>query len=369
MCNYHDLSVIDYLPLYKRASPLRSKRNLYRACIEQDDQVLMCDTLKKDSKLLYTCPHDTIILEDIKYSCVFSIYVNGSFCIIENILSSEIMQIPLIDANESVVAAKGNLGYIFLRITLDDTTGQTSRVLLVDFKGKVFKQIESDIIVKSYTLPYIAEQDGSALAIIEDSVIFPYENFELSKANIDLCKNSIFSTDVGNFFSHDTTQDIAFCEIMACKSSFEEYIQILQIQKDTILVSKGDVKQHSTEIMCIDFEGKKKGNTICIPDMAWDILEDVNGNLQIVAWKGNNISLYDSNGHIAAVINLDTLYSETPNIECDKVIGMVGKKCVILNATDYNGEEAVQVRVIFDMITESFFIARSSLVELNNCIC
>lgn len=367
MRNYHDLRVINYLPLYEWAFPLSSKRNMYHACIGQDEQVLLCDTVKKSSKLIYTCPHDAIILEDMGSRYIYSIYVDSSFCNIENILSNELLRIPLNDSNESVVEARGNLGFIFLKITLDDATEQTSRVLLVDFKRKVFSQINNAVITSSYTLPYIVEQSGSVLAIVEDSIIFPYENAELSKASIDLCKNSVFTTNIGNLFSDDAAQDIPFNEIITCKNSFENYIQILKTYRNAMLVSIGNVERHFTEIMCVDFEGKHKGDTICINDMVWDILEDINGTLHVVAWKNNSVSLYDGKGHIVTVINLDVLYSETPNIECNKVIGLDSKKFVIFDATDYNGKEAVQVRVIFDVIAKSFFIIQSSLVELNDC--
>lgn len=37
-----------------------------------------------------------------------------------------------------------------------------------------------------------------------------------------------------------------------------------------MLVSIENVKRRFTEIICVNFEGKHKGDTICINDMAWD---------------------------------------------------------------------------------------------------
>ena len=369
MCNCNNLSVIDYLPLYKRAFPLRSKRNMYHACMDEVEQVLVCDTLKKTSKLVYSCPNNAIILEDESSGSIFSIYTDASFCYIEEIVSNERMKIPLNDAGESVVEATGNLGYIFLKITLDDEEEQTSRLTLINFNEKVFTEIKNDVIVNSYRLPYIVEQNGSVLVIVEDSIVFPYENHELRNAGNSTCKNNILSTDIGNLFSNNTSLDILFNEIISCKNESEKYIQILQMQKNTMLVLTADIKQRITEISYFDFDGQRKGNTICINDMVWDIVESISGNLHIVSWKDESVSLYNADGHITAMINLNKFSLGNPDIECNRVIGIVDKKCVIFDATDYSEEESVQVRVIFDTITENFFAIRNSFVNLSECVC
>ena len=368
MANYNKLNALDFLPLYKWARPLCGGKNVYHARTEQLEQVLICDISQKESKPLYTCPPDATILEDLSSNSLFSIFSDGSFCNIEKIQSNERIQIPLSEPQESVVDATANLGFIFLKLVSDVTEEQTSRIFLVNFDDKAFTRVAVDAIVNSYRLPYIVEHNGSALAIIEDSVVFPYENYELSQAGTDVYTR-ILSTNIDNLFSHDFSQEIALDEIMMSEANSGKYIQILQIQKDAMLITLGDIKNRVSKIACVDFKGQTKGTPVCIHDIAWDAVEDFNGNIFIVSWNAGKVTLYNDTGHIAAVVDLNKLYSENSNIHCAIVIGIVDGNYVVFDAEDYSAEDYVQVRVVFDIKADRFTIIKSSLLERNGHLC
>lgn len=362
------LNTLEFLPLYRWAFPLHSNGNLLHVSLEQREQILMCDMIKKEAKPIYACPPEAMILEDIGSLRIFSVYVNGEFCIVEDISSDEQMRIPLIDSSESVISASGNYGYIFIKIALEQAEEQTFRLMLVDFKQKKYVQITNETITNSYKLPYIVKQNKTIFAIIEDSDVFPYEISELAKVNSQLCKNRIVSTDIENLLSSIGNDGIPFYEIMNCQNAFQNYIQIMQVNRNTMLVSIGDNDNMVTGIACIDFTGQKIADTVNVNDKVWGVVEDANYNIYYVSWKKDIVVLYNSSGSLIAKIELDKLYSDVPYIECNKLINVFDSSAVF-DATDYSGNAALQIRVTFDFLTGHFSVIKNSFISIQDHIC
>lgn len=313
-----------------------------------------CDST---SEVLSVKSENTYYIADTDNYCVYAISVIDKYLHITGFDEFE-KKFVLETCQEDIIEAYYRYGIFFIE-TIEERYNceQKKRLYMIDLFSNEMLQIRNKECLESYHVPYILKSNETIKILVEDAKIFPYELRELeSCAEYDYVSNKVLAISMDEFVRAENGQESMPWEVIISRDEWNfDYVQVLEVQKSTIIVACRDEIKNCTRVRWLDIE---TGHISKDVGFCCDITDVLKKNDVVIAYVSDSekkLAVYDSDGKLIDEIFPDEFYKNNNNLELNGIITIVDEK-LIFDARDYKTDDERQIRVLYDVLGKKYTV-------------
>lgn len=322
-----------------------------------------CDSI---SEVLSVKSENTYYIADTDNYCVYAVSIIDECLCITGFNEFE-KKFVLETCQEDIIEAYYRYGIFFIE-TVEERYDceQNKRLYMIDLFSNEILQIRNKECLESYHVPYILKSNENIKILVEDAKIFPYELRELeSCAGYDFVSNKVLAISMDEFVKSVKGQESMPWEVIISRDEWNfDYVQVLKVQENTIIVACRDEIKNCTRVRWLDIETGHVNKDVVFCCEITDVLKKNGIVIAYVSWTEKKLAVYDSSGKLISEIFTDEFYKNNNNLELNSIITIVDEK-LIFDARDYKTDDEKQIRVLYDVLKKEYTVYYAPFIMYN----